>query len=104
MYSPSLTYTTTETQGKLSSSGVRRQLEEKFLFVIIIIIFFKYLSSDRRQNFFWFFLCILLHLTIFFLSKGLVFPCFLVFRRLGEYISLELFYFVSLTSGCSLIP
>ena len=30
--------------------------------------------------------------------------CFLVFRRIGEYFSLGLFYFVSLTSSCSLIP
>ena len=29
---------------------------------------------------------------------------FLVFRRIGEYISLDLFYFVNLTSSCSLIP
>ena len=27
-----------------------------------------------------------------------------MFHRLGEYISLELFYFVTLTSNCSLIP
>ena len=39
-----------------------------------------------------------------FLSKALVYCCFLVFRRIGEYISLEMFYFVSLTSICSLIP
>ena len=30
--------------------------------------------------------------------------CFLLFRRIGEYISLDLFYFVNLTSSCSLIP
>ena len=38
-----------------------------------------------------------------FLSKVLVFPCFLVFRRIGEYISLDLFSFVSLISNCSLM-
>ena len=27
-----------------------------------------------------------------------------MFRRIGEYISLNLFYFVNLTSSCSLIP
>ena len=32
------------------------------------------------------------------LSKALVFPCFLVFRRIGESISIALFYLVSLTS------
>ena len=37
------------------------------------------------------------------LSKALVHYCFLVFRRIGEYISLDLFYFVSLTNSCSLI-
>ena len=36
-----------------------------------------------------------------FLSKALVLHCFLVFRRIGEYISLVLFY--NLTSSCSLI-
>ena len=39
-----------------------------------------------------------------FLSKTLVFHCFLVFCRIGEYISLDLFYFVNLTGSCSLIP
>ena len=29
---------------------------------------------------------------------------FFVFRGIGEYISLDLFYFVNLTSSCSLIP
>ena len=33
-----------------------------------------------------------------FLSKALVYYCFLVFRRISEYISLELFYVVYLTS------
>ena len=36
------------------------------------------------------------------LSKALVFHCFLVFRRMGELISLDLLCFVSLTSSCSL--
>ena len=31
-----------------------------------------------------------------FLLKVLVFPCFLVFRRIGEYISLDLFCQLSL--------
>ena len=39
-----------------------------------------------------------------FLSKALVFHCFLVFRRIGEYISLDLFRFVNITSSCLLIP
>ena len=30
--------------------------------------------------------------------------CFVVFHRIGEYISLDLFYFVSLISSCLLIP
>ena len=34
--------------------------------------------------------------------KALVYYCCLVFRRIGEYISLHLFYFVNLTSSCSL--
>ena len=38
------------------------------------------------------------------LSKALVSYCFLVFRRTGEYIFLDLFYFVNFTSSCSLIP
>ena len=33
-----------------------------------------------------------------------VYYCFLVFRRIGEYISLNQFYFVNLTSSCSFIP
>ena len=37
-----------------------------------------------------------------FLSKAHVFHCFLVFRSIGEYTSLDLFYCVSLTSSCSL--
>ena len=40
-----------------------------------------------------------------FLLKALVFHCFFVFCRIGEYnISLDLFYFVNLTSSCSFIP
>ena len=39
-----------------------------------------------------------------FLSKALVFHRFLVFHHIGENISLDLFYFVNLTSSCSLIP
>ena len=38
-----------------------------------------------------------------FLLKVPVYCCFLAFRRIGEYISLDLFYFVNLTSSCSLI-
>ena len=38
------------------------------------------------------------------LSKALVQLYLVVFRRIGEYISLELFFFVNLTSSCSLIP
>ena len=41
-------------------------------------------------------------LLLFFLSKALVYYCFLVFRRTGLHISPELFYFVSLTGTCSL--
>ena len=33
----------------------------------------------------------------------LVYYCVLVFHRIAEYISLDLFYFFSLTSSCSLI-
>ena len=33
------------------------------------------------------------------LSKVLVYYCFLVFRRVGDYISPDLFYFVNLTSS-----
>ena len=36
-----------------------------------------------------------------FLSKV---PVFLVFHHVGKYSSLDLFYFVNLTSSCSLIP
>ena len=42
--------------------------------------------------------------TVFFWSKGLVYSCFLVFHHTGEYIALNLFYFINLTSSCSLIP
>ena len=38
------------------------------------------------------------------LPKALAQYCFLVFRRIGEYIFLDLFCFVNLTSTCSLIP
>ena len=38
------------------------------------------------------------------MSKALVHYCFLVFRRIGEDLFLDLFYFVSLTSSCSLTP
>ena len=38
-----------------------------------------------------------------FLSKALVYYCVLVFRRIHVYISVDLFYFVSFTSSCSLI-
>ena len=37
-------------------------------------------------------------------SKALVFFIFFMCRRIGEYISLELFCFVNLTSSCSFIP
>ena len=36
-------------------------------------------------------------------NKAIVQYCFLVFRRIGEYISLDLFYFVNLTSSCRFI-
>ena len=39
-----------------------------------------------------------------FSVKSACVSCFLVFHPVGEYISLDLFYFVSLTSSCSLIP
>ena len=39
-----------------------------------------------------------------FLSKAFVFHCVFAFCRIGEYISPDLFYFVDLTSSCSLIP
>ena len=38
-----------------------------------------------------------------FCRKHLCTIVFLVFRRIGEYISLNLFYFVSLTSSCFLV-
>ena len=38
------------------------------------------------------------------LSKAIVYYCFLVFRSIGEYIFLDLFYFVNLASSCLLIP
>ena len=38
------------------------------------------------------------------LSKAPVYYCFLLFHRIGEFISLDVFYFVNLTSSCSLIP
>ena len=47
---------------------------------------FCYLSSCTRRR------------QVFF-SKALVYYCFLVFRRFGEYISIDLFYFVNLTSS-----
>ena len=34
------------------------------------------------------------HLSLMTVSKALAHYCFLVFRRIGEYISLDLFYFV----------
>ena len=49
-------------------------------------------------------LSVFLHPKKSILVKTLVHYCFLVFRLIGEYISLDLFYFVNLTSSCSLIP
>ena len=85
---------------KLSSSGVRRQIIiDSFLYINSLSVFFF-------ASFFFYY-----YLSIFFtpdednfLSKALVFHCFIVFRHIGEYISLDLFYFVNLTSSCSLIP
>ena len=40
-----------------------------------------------------------------FLSKALIaYYCFLMFRCTGEYISLDMFYFVNITNSCSVIP
>ena len=65
------------------------------------IVYFRCKKVDRKKRFF-FSLLLLLLLSIYllapevddFLSKALVFRCFLVFRRIGEYISLDLFYYV----------
>ena len=38
------------------------------------------------------------------MSKALVYCCLLVFRRIDEYISLDLFYLVNLTNSFSVIP
>ena len=69
---------------------------------------FLHLSSSLSVLFFasFFFCClsIFLHRRRQFLSRALVFDCFLVLRRIGEYISLHLFYFGNLSSSCSLIP
>ena len=51
-----------------------------------LLLFVGYLSSYTRSRHF-------LHIYRF-----------LVFCRIGEYISLDLFYFVNLTTSCSLIP
>ena len=46
-------------------------------FLLLLLVLSVYLLTPEEDN---------------FLSKALVFPCFLVFRRIGEYISLDLFY------------
>ena len=49
-----------------------------FVVVVVVVVVFKNLfSSTRRRH---------------FLLKALVYHCFLVFRRTGEYISLDWFY------------
>ena len=47
-----------------------------FCFLLLLLLSVYFLAPDEDN----------------FLSKALVFPCFLVFRRIGEYISLDLFY------------
>ena len=46
-------------------------------FLLLLYVFIVYLSSCTQRQ---------------FLSKALVYYCFLVFRHIGEYISLDLFY------------
>ena len=74
----------------------------RFLMDVFILNIFtsapSCLSSLVSASFFSCCLSIFLHP-----KKTLVYCCFLVFRSIGEYISLDLFYFVSLTSSCSLI-
>ena len=60
--------------------GAKKRTDKEFLFIVCLS------SYTRRRP---------------VLSKALVSYCFLVFRRVGEYISLDLFYFVDLTSSCS---
>ena len=51
-------------------------------------------SSFSSSSFFFFFVCLSSYTQRrIFLSKALVYYCFLVFRRTGGYISLDLFYF-----------
>ena len=59
-----------------------------FFFYQLLLVFFFFL---------FFFLLLLLSVFLhlkktIFCRKRFVFPCFLVYRRIGEYISLDLFY------------
>ena len=62
----------------------------------------KRFSVASLVYFFNYYLSILLHPTKTFCRLCFVGPC--VSCRIGEYISPHLFYFVNLTSSCSLIP
>ena len=59
----------------------------------------SFLSVLFFASFFFFCLSLFLHPKKTILLKALVYYCFLVFRCIGEYISLNLFYFVNLTSS-----
>ena len=60
-----------------------------FLFFTSFFFFIYFSSCTQRRQ---------------FLLKALMYYCFLVFPCIGEYISLDLFCFVNLTSSCSLTP
>ena len=73
-----------------------------FFFFVSIMMTFYFREKKKKMLILNIYFYISSFLSVL-LSKALVHYCFLVFRRIGEYISLDLFYFVSLTNSCSLI-
>ena len=85
------------------------KIEEILMYVYILNLFFFFFFTSAPYCLLLCFLLFVVYLSSctrrrHILSKALVSYCFLVFRRTGEYISLDLFYFVKLSSSCSLIP
>ena len=74
------------------------------IFLIFVIRFFLSVFFFA-SFFFYYYMSIFLHLTKTIFYRKRLFHCFLVFRRIGEYISLDLFcQFCQPHQYCSLIP
>ena len=84
---------------KYMARPVSDKVQQVLLLLLLSIFFYYFLSS------FHYFLSLFYTRRRPWVESACVFNCSLCqCRRIGEYISLELFYFVSLTSSCSLIP